>query len=381
MELVNRVLTGQQREKALGELKDLKSLKVSDEFIADAELIATGGFTPIEGFLAREDFESVVEKMHLAGGSPWTMPVVLPADEKTAAGLEEGSDVVLLDGEDNPIALLHLKEKFTYDKKNTAAKVFRTTDSGHPGVAKLYGWGDYFLGGEVDLINRPKHQFERYHLDPAQTRKEFRERGWRKVVGFQTRNPIHRSHEYIQKAALEIVDGILIHPLVGWTRKGDVPAEVRIKTYEVVLNKYYPLNRFLLSTLETYMRYAGPREAIFHALVRKNFGCTHFIVGRDHAGVGDYYGPYDAHRIFDEFAPGELGVTPLFFENSFFCVKCDQMATEKTCAHLKSTRVALSGTKVRELLLEGKTISEKVLRPEVADILREYYNIERAEVK
>jgi sulfate adenylyltransferase len=376
MQLVDRVLTGEKREKTLDELKELPSLKIDDELIMDAELIATGGFTPIDGFLMREDFESVLDRMRLADGSPWSMPIILPVDEKTANELEVGP-VVLLDKTGTPIALLHLEEKYTYDKKHMAAKVFKTTDSEHPGVAKVYGWGDYLLGGKVDLINRPKHAFERYHMDPAETKKEFKERGWRTVVGFQTRNPIHRSHEYIQKSALEVVDGLLIHPIVGWTRKGDVPAEVRIRTYEVVLNKYYPNNRFMLATLSTYMRYAGPREAVFHAQVRRNFGCTHFIVGRDHAGVGDYYGPYDAHHIFNEFEEGELGVTPMFFENAFFCVKCDSMATEKTCPHLKSTRIALSGTKVRELLLEGKSISEKVVRPEVAEILREYYAIEK----
>jgi sulfate adenylyltransferase len=378
MELVNRVLTGRQREKALSELKECPSIVVDDKMIMDAELIATGGYTPLEGFLTRDDFENILENMHLTNGSPWTIPIVLPVDEKTAGELKEGDDVALLDSAKNPIAVLHLKEKFTYDKKHVAQKVFRTTDKEHPGVATVYGWGDFLLGGEIDLVNRPKHPFERYHLDPVQTRKEFKERGWRTVVGFQTRNPIHRSHEYLQKCALEVVDGLFIHPIVGWTRKEDVPVDVRIKSYEIVLNNYYPRNRFLLATLSTAMRYAGPREAIFHALVRKNFGCTHFIVGRDHAGVGDYYGPYDAQRIFDEFKEGELGITPMFFENAFFCVLCDSMATEKTCPHLKSTRIALSGTKVRELLLENKPLSEKVVRPEVAELLLKHYTAEKA---
>jgi sulfate adenylyltransferase len=377
VDLVNRVLTDQRREKVLQEIGEYPSLVVSDERIMDAELIATGGYTPIEGFLTREDFEGVVENMHLSNGSPWTIPIVLPADERAASELSEGDDVALLDENKNPIAILHLKEKFGYEKKRMVQKVFRTTDMEHPGVAKVYTWGDVLLGGEVDLVTRPKHPFERYHLDPAQTREEFKKRGWRSIVGFQTRNPIHRSHEYIQKTALEVVDGLFIHPVVGWTRPGDVPVEVRIKSYEVVLNNYYPRNRFLLATLSTEMRYAGPREAIFHALVRKNFGCTHFIVGRDHAGVGDYYGPYDAQRIFGEFEEGELGITPMFFENAFFCVLCDSMTTEKTCPHLKSTRIALSGTKVRELLLEKKPISEKVLRPEVAELLLKYYTAER----
>lgn len=381
MELVNRVLSGQEREKTLSELGEYPSVVTSDEMIMDAELIATGGYTPIEGFLTKEDFESVLDHMHLTNGSPWTIPIVLPVDEKTASGLKEGDDVGLLDNTKTPIAVLHLKEKFNYDKRDMVQKVFRTTDEEHPGVANVYGWGDILLGGKVDLINRPKHPFERYHMDPAQTRKEFKERGWRTIVGFQTRNPIHRSHEYLQKCALEIADGLLIHPLVGWTRAEDVPAEIRIKSYEVILNNYYPRNRFLLATLSTAMRYAGPKEAIFHALVRKNFGCTHFIVGRDHAGVGDYYGPYDAQRIFDEFEEGELGITPMFFENAFFCVLCDAMATEKTCPHLKSTRISLSGTKVRELLLEKKLISEKVLRPEIAELLSKHYTAEKGEGK
>lgn len=377
MELINRVLTGHQREKVLGEIEEYPSIVVSDDRIMDVELIATGGYTPIEGFLTERDFNEVLENMRLANGSPWAIPIVLPADKKTADGLKEGDDVALLDNDKNQIAVLHLKEKFEHDKKHVAQSVFRTTDEEHPGVAKLYSWGDFLLGGEIDLVNRPKHPFERYHLDPAQTRKEFKERGWRTVVGFQTRNPIHRSHEYLQKCALEVVDGLFIHPLVGWTRAEDVSVDVRIRSYEVILNNYYPRNRFLLATLSTEMRYAGPREAIFHALVRKNFGCTHFIVGRDHAGVGSYYGPYDAQRIFYEFDEGELGITPMFFENAFFCVLCDSIATEKTCPHLKSTRVALSGTKVRELLLENKPISEKVLRPEVAELLAKHYATEK----
>jgi sulfate adenylyltransferase len=373
MDLVNRVLEGEKRQRVLDEIHEYPSIQIPPERIMDAELIATGGYTPIDGFLTREDFDSVVSQMRLADGSPWTIPIVLPVPRDVADKLDEGSDVALLDQENTPIGVLHLEEKYGYDKKHMVRNVFRTADPEHPGVAKVYSWGDILLGGKVDLINRPRHPFERYHMDPADTRKEFRERGWKTIVGFQTRNPIHRSHEYIQKCALEIADGLLIHPIVGWTRPGDVPADIRIKTYEVVISKYYPLNRVLLAALSTEMRYAGPREAVFHALIRRNFGCTHFIIGRDHAGVGDYYGPYDAHKIFDEFTREELGITPLFFENAFFCVQCDSMATEKTCPHLKSTRIALSGTKVRELLSAGKPVSEKVLRPEVTELLKEYY--------
>ncbi|MFN4133243.1 MAG: sulfate adenylyltransferase [Candidatus Hadarchaeales archaeon] len=374
MESVNRVLAGEKRQRVLDEISEYPSVKIHDDQIMDAELIATGGYTPIEGFLTQEDFGSVVENMRLADGSPWTIPIVLPVEEKIADELKEGEDVVLNDKEGVPIAVLHLEEKYTYNKKHMVQNVFRTTDPNHPGVAKVYyNWGNILLGGKIDLINRPNHPFERYHMDPAQTRKEFAVRGWRTIVGFQTRNPIHRSHEYLQKCALEMVDGLFIHPIVGWTREEDVPAGIRIKSYEIILSKYYPRNRVLFATLATWMRYAGPREAVFHAIVRRNFGCTHFIVGRDHAGVGDYYGPYDAHKIFEEFDTSELGITPVLFDNAFFCTQCDSMATEKTCPHLKSTRIALSGTKVRELLVAGNKISEKVLRPEVADLLRDYY--------
>lgn len=373
MALVNRILTGEKRQKVLGEVKEYPSIVVGDDMIMDAELIATGGYTPLEGFLGSQDLQSVLQNMRLTNGTPWSIPIVLPVDEKTAGKVKGASAVAILDSSNTPIGVLHLEELYTYDKHLMAEKVFRTTDAKHPGVAKVNGWGEFLLGGKFDLVNRPKHPFERYHMDPAQTREAFESMGWKTIVGFQTRNPIHRSHEYLQKCALEMVDGLLIHPIVGWTREEDVPAELRIKSYEIMLNKYYPRNRVLFSTLATSMRYAGPKEAIFHALVRRNFGCTHFIVGRDHAGVGDYYGPYDAHRIFGEFDDGELGVTPLFFDNAFFCIQCDAMATEKTCPHLKSTRVSLSGTKIRELLSDGKKISEKVLRPEIAELLRDYY--------
>lgn len=373
MELVNRVLSGDKREKVLAEVKEYPSIIASDEVIMDLELIATGGYTPLEGFLRQEDFESVVETMRLADGTPWTIPIVLPVNREQASRLEEGEKVAILDQSSSVIAVLHLDQIFKYDKKRTAEKVFKTIDLAHPGVADLYSWGDFLLGGKIDLLNRPKHPFERYHLDPAQTREAFKERGWKTVVGYQTRNPIHRAHEYLHKCVLEIMDGLFIHPVVGKTKKDDIPAEVRMRSYELVLNKYYPRHKVLLAALATAMRYAGPREAVFHAIVRRNFGCTHIIIGRDHAGVGDYYGPYDAQRIFSEFEEGELGITPIFFENAFYCTMCDSMATEKTCPHLKSCRVSLSGTKVRQILMENKALSDKVMRPEVAELLREYY--------
>ncbi|KXB03061.1 sulfate adenylyltransferase [candidate division MSBL1 archaeon SCGC-AAA261F19] len=373
MKLVNRILENQERKKVLDEIDELPSVSIADEMILDAELIANGGYSPIDGFLTQNDFQSVLDKMHLSDGSPWTIPIVLPVNEDAINEISEGDDVVLKSSEDEEIAILHLEEIYGFDKKEFASKVFGTTDSDHPGVGwTFYDWGDTLLAGKVDLLTRPKRPFEKYHIDPEETRKEFQKRRWETIVGFQTRNPVHRSHEYIQKCALEIVDGLLLHPITI-TRKGDVPAKIRMKTYQLMLNKYYPRNRVLLSTLPTAMRYAGPREAVFHALIRRNFGCTHFIVGRDHAGVGDYYGPYDAQRIFNEFNEGELGVTPLFFENAFYCRKCDSMATKKTCPHLKSNRVAPSGTKVRRILLEDENLSKKIMRPEVAELLREYY--------
>lgn len=381
MTLVNRVLTGEKRESVLEDLEKSQSIAADDDIIMDIELIATGGYSPLEEFLVQEDFESVLENMRLADGTPWTIPIIFPANEDTANKLKEGEEVAILDGSGNIIAALHLEQIFKHDKRKTAAKVFKTTDIEHPGVARLYGWGDFLLAGKIDLVNRPKHAFERFHMDPADTRRAFEERGWKTIVGFQTRNPIHRSHEYLQKCALEMVDGLLIHPVVGSTKGDDIPAEVRMKSYEVVINKYYPRNRVLLAALLTAMRYAGPREAIFHAIIRRNFGCTHIIIGRDHAGVGDYYGPYDAQRIFSEFEDGELGIAPIFFENSFYCLDCDSFATEKTCPHLKDRRVSPSGTKVRQILMEDRALSVKIMRPEVAELLREYYMILKAHGK
>ncbi|HEX9830601.1 MAG TPA: sulfate adenylyltransferase, partial [Thermodesulfobacteriota bacterium] len=300
--LVNRVLDGEQRAEWIKKSKTLRSITVSPRIVSDLELISVGAMSPNEGFMGKDDYESVVERMRLENGLPWSVPITLPVSSEESRGLKEGEDVSLSDESGDLIAILHLEEKFTYDKKKEAQEVYRTTDEAHPGVSVVYKQGDVLLGGNIGLINLPPDvEFPEHRFDPAQTRRLFREKGWRRIVAFQTRNPIHRAHEYLQKCALEMVDGLLIHPIVGETKSDDIPAGVRMRCYQVLIENYYPRDRVVLSVLPAAMRYAGPREAIFHALVRKNYGCTHFIVGRDHAGVGNYYGTYDAHKIFDEF--------------------------------------------------------------------------------
>jgi sulfate adenylyltransferase len=372
--LINRVVEGQEREELIRRSKEIKRIFVSPRVVSDLELISVGAMSPNEGFMGRDDYESVVENMRLKNGLPWSVPITLPVTKDEALGLKEGEDVVLIDGAGNSIAVLHLREKFSYDKKKEAREVYRTTDDAHPGVRIVYSQGDVLLGGNISLINRPPNpEFPEYRLEPAQTRSLFKERGWRRVVGFQTRNPIHRAHEYLQKCALEMSDGLLIHPIVGETKSDDVPANVRMECYKVLIENYYPKDRVVLSVLPAAMRYAGPREAVFHALIRKNYGCTHFIVGRDHAGVGNYYGTYDAHRIFDEFKPEEIGITPLFFDHAFYCKRCASMVTTKTCPHTQEFHVILSGTKVRELLKEKKELPLEFTRPEVGRVLMEAY--------
>lgn len=370
--LVNRELAGVEREALLERAPSMPRIDLRPREISDLEMIANGAFSPLEGFMCEDDYVAVRGNMHLASGLPWTIPVTLSASDEPASGLEEGSDIALYSSDDHLLAVLHLRQKFRYDKQREAERVYLTADASHPGVRALFDQGDWLLGGPISLLNRPRNAaFTTYRLDPKQTRDAFGKKGWKRVVAFQTRNPIHRAHEYIIKCALETVDGLLLHPLVGETKSDDIPAEVRMQCYEAMLEHYFPRTRTMLAVNPAAMRYAGPREAVFHAIIRKNYGCTHFIVGRDHAGVGSFYGTYDAHYIFNEFDREALAVTPMFFDHSFYCKRCGSMASNKTCPHDSSVHVTLSGTKVRELLARGELPPSEFSRPEVAAILIE----------
>lgn len=380
-QLINRIATLDQRQEFFHKAETLPRVQLDDRALSDLQMIAIGGFSPLTGFMNRDDYKSVVADMHLSNGLPWSIPVTLPVSQEVSDRLKEGTLVRLDSPKGDFVGILELTEKYSYSKEIEAINVYKTDDLKHPGVQVLDKSGPINLAGPVWLMERLDHPlFPKYQIDPAKSRALFREKGWKTIVGFQTRNPIHRAHEYIQKCALEVVDGLFLHPLVGATKEDDIPADVRMRCYEILLEKYFPQDRVILAINPSAMRYAGPREAIFHALIRKNYGCTHFIVGRDHAGVGDYYGTYDAQHIFEEFDPAALGIMPMKFEHAFYCKLTGQMATTKTSPSLPEQRVHLSGTKVRQMLREGKLPPPEFSRPEVAAELARAMNIYAYEI-
>ena len=371
--LVNSVCEGHVRDYLLERIPTMEKLPVSNRELSDLEMISIGAFSPLEGFMGKDDYLNVLKNNRLGNGCPWTIPITLATAKEDTRRFTLDKDIALCDNDGNVMGVLYLEEKYEYDKEKEAEIVYGTTETAHPGVATLYERGDVLLAGKVAMINRPDHgEMTELLLDPMETRLLFYYKGWRTVVAFQTRNPIHRAHEYIQKCALEMVDGLLVHPLVGATKKGDISAGVRIECYRTLLGKYYPGDRTVLSVFPAAMRYAGPKEAILHAIARKNYGCTHFIVGRDHAGVGDYYGTYDAQKIFDEFSAEEIGITPMCFEHAFHCRECGGMATAKTCPHGAESHLFLSGTKVREMITASETPPPEFTRPEVAAVLMKH---------
>jgi sulfate adenylyltransferase len=370
--LINRLASESEAAEIRSRAESLPKVVLNARQGADFEMIAIGALSPLTGFMGSEAYQSVIDTKHLPGGElAWTIPITLAPADSVTEGLNVGDEIALYYEDGTTLAgVLTISEKYPLQKEKEAQNVYRTTEEAHPGVAAVYAQGETAIAGDITAVALPPYgDFPEYRLTPAQTRAAFAEHGWKTVVAFQTRNPIHRAHEYLQKCALEMVDGLLVHPLVGATKGDDIPADVRMQCYVALLDNYYPKDRTMLAVNPAAMRYAGPSEAIFHAIIRKNYGCTHFIVGRDHAGVGNYYGTYDAQLMFDQFAPSAIEIVPLKFEHSFWCKTCGGMASGKTCPHGREEHVTLSGTKVREMLRAGQTPPVEFSRPEVAQIL------------
>ncbi len=367
--LVNRLANKEEAIELSQKAKKLSGLNVSKRVLCDLEMIAIGAFSPLNGFVDKKNYDSIIEKMRLTSGLIWPIPITLQVKKDQYENIKPQKEIALKDEGNNTVAILEVKDIYQPDLKKEAQSIFKTTDINHPAVKYLFDAGEYCIGGDIKLLDHTYDEFPEYNLGCERTREIFTEKGWKRVVAFQTRNPVHRAHEYLLKVALETVDGLLLHPTMGETKGDDIPANVRMKCYTTILEKYFPQNRTLLCIMPASMRYAGPAEAVLHAIIRKNYGCTHFIVGRDHAGVGNYYGTYDAQKIFDNFKPEELGINLLFFEHSFYCKACSEMSSFKTCPHNPSNHVTLSGTKVREMLKNGQIPPIEFTRPEIAKIL------------
>jgi len=366
--LVNRVLSGSTLERAKNDARELMSIVIDSDLANDIENVADGIFSPLEGFMLSHDFADVLKHGRLANGIPWTIPIVLDVDEQTAKQMKDAHDVAIKDESGRIFAIMHVEDTYKFNKVETAKAVYQTDDMKHPGVAKTLSMHETLVGGRIDLIDRANNsELRKHRLSPARTRDEFRSHGWKTVVGFQTRNIPHLAHEMLQKTALNLFDGLFINPLIGRKKSGDFKDEVIIKAYETLIEHYYPIQSVMFVTLHTEMRYAGPKEAILHAIMRKNFGCSHFIIGRDHAGVGNYYHPFAAQEIFKDYA--DIGIKPVFFPAFFYCKKCMGTVSEKSCSHDMQMRVELSGTKLRQMVTSGERPSELLMRPEIADLI------------
>ena len=369
--LVNRVLKDRKNQESFEKAKRIERIEVTAAVASDVENICKGVFSPLEGFMNREELESVLHLMRLPNDLAWTIPILLDISKSKAEKFDENDELALyFNGK--PLALMHLEEKYSFAKNELANHTFGTLDSAHPGVAAVKKMGEVFLGGKIDLINEPNGPYDQYKLEPLETRVLFEEKGWKTVVGFQTRNPPHLGHEYVQKTSLAFVDGVFINPVIGKKKRGDFKDDVILEAYNVLMKNYYLRESVVMSILPFEMRYAGPREAIFHAIVRKNFGCTHFIVGRDHAGVGNFYGPFDAQKIFEDFP--DLGISPLFFKSFFYCKRCNTVTNEKACPHSEKEHINFSGTKIREMLSKGQIPPKELMRSEVAEVITRHPN-------
>ena len=365
--LTKRILMGEELKEILARTREMVHVPMDEELVKDTKNICRGIYSPLEGFLNKLDLETVVGDCQLTSGLSWTIPVVLDVPDDLAGSIKEGDRICLDDERGTPIAVMHVTNKYSFDKRRLCREVFKTEEEAHPGVLGFYQRHDTFLGGTLDLLDNSKEPFYRYNLDPVETRILFKEKGWNTVVAFQTRNPIHRAHEYLQKCALEMVDGLFVNPVIGKKKVGDFTDEVILKSYEVMLEQFYPKDRSVMAILPMRMNYAGPREAIFHGIIRKNFGCTHLIIGRDHAGVGKYYGTYEAQEFFDQFP--DLEIQALKYEHSFYCTKCGSLATAKTCPHSGDDIVPPSGTKIRELINRKELVPEEIMRREISELL------------